>query len=138
MRRDNLHQTLVFVGNVDAEKIPALATVASRVTAAPFTLEFGTTGYWRHNRIVWAAPGAMPPAMTGLVTTLEQALAQAGFTFDQRAYFAHITLLRNARRPAQLPSLQFAWPVREFVLLESARGPRGVAYRVIGRWALTG
>ncbi|MEO7727956.1 MAG: RNA 2',3'-cyclic phosphodiesterase [Burkholderiales bacterium] len=138
MRRDNLHQTLVFVGSVDAEKISALETVAGSIAAAPFTLEFGAAGYWRHNRIVWAAPGAMPPALTGLVTALEQELTQAGFTFDHRSYFPHVTLLRNARMPTHLPSMLFAWPVREFVLLESARGPRGAEYRVVKRWALTG
>jgi hypothetical protein len=41
-------------------------------------------------------------------------------------------LVRDARRPAALPDMALAWPLREFVLVESARGD----YRVIGRWAL--
>ncbi len=138
MQRNNLHQTLVFIGDVEDKIVATLKALASRVAASPFTLEFGITGYWRHNHIVWAAPVAMPPALTGLVMALEQELANAGVTFDRRDYFAHITLLRNARAPAHLPRLHFAWPARDFVLLESARGPRGVEYRVVGRWPLTG
>jgi 2'-5' RNA ligase len=138
MRRDNLHQTLVFVGSVAGEKIAGLKTVAGRLDAAPFTLEFGATGYWRHNRIVWAAPVTPPDALPRLVAALEQGLAQAGIDFDSRPYVAHITLVRDARAPASLPVPRFAWLVRDFALVESGRGPRGAEYRVIARWPLAG
>jgi 2'-5' RNA ligase len=138
MRRDNLHQTLAFVGSVADAKIAGLEAVAGRIQAAPFELEFGITGYWPHNRIVWAAPVTTPAPLTGLVAALEQGLAQSGFDFDRRPYAAHITLVRDARAPGSLPAPRFAWSVLDFVLVESGRGPQGVEYRVVARWPLAG
>ena len=63
MRRENLHQTLVFVGSIAAERIAGLEAAAAAVTVPAFKLEWGTAGYWRHNRIIWAAPDATPPAL---------------------------------------------------------------------------
>jgi 2'-5' RNA ligase len=44
MRRDNLHQTLVFVGSVAAERIAGLEAAAAAITVPAFKLEWGTTG----------------------------------------------------------------------------------------------
>jgi 2'-5' RNA ligase len=138
MPHENLHQTLVFIGSVAAAELAPLERLAGRISAAPFDLAFGSTGYWRHNRIVWAAPVATPPPLTRLVAMLEQALAQSHCAYDNRPYCAHVTLLRDARAPASLPPLEFDWPVRDFALIESGRGPRGAGYRVVNRWPLTG
>jgi 2'-5' RNA ligase len=136
MRRENLHQTLVFVGSVAGERIAELESAASRVNADVFDLEFGVTGYWRHNRILWAAPLATPEPLAKLVSALEHALEKSAVDFDRRPYTAHVTLVRDARAPVALPAPEFTWPVREFVLVESGRGARGVEYRVVARWPL--
>ena len=52
------------------------------------------------------------------------------------AFVPHLTVQRDVRRhiaPAPVPPL--AWPVREFVLIDSDPG-RGTPYEVVGRWAL--
>ena len=49
-----------------------------------------------------------------------------------QAVGARHCVLREARRPETLTEMALEWPVREFVLVESAVG----AYRVIGRWNL--
>ena len=137
-RRDNLHQTLVFLGEVADEKLPRLEAIGNASAAPAFKLDFGVTGYWPHNRIAWAAPNSTPDPLTRLVAMLEQALARAGFDYDRRPYAPHITLVRGARAPASLPALRFAWPVTDFVLVEAARGARGAEYRVVARWPLAG
>ena len=136
MRRDNLHQTLVFIGNIEADRQPAIEAAASAIAANSFELDFGTLGYWRHNRIVWAAPLSTPPALAELVTALEAGLSQAGIGFDSRPYSPHVTLVRDARVRGPLPSLKFAWTLRDFVLIELANDSRGVIYRAIARWPL--
>ncbi len=138
MRRDNLHQTLVFLGAVAREKLPLLEAIADAAAVSAFTLDFGITGYWPHNCIVWAAPNSTPAPLTGLVATLERELARAGFDFDRRPYAPHVTLVRSARTPDSYPALRFDWPVTEFALVESGRGARGVEYRVVARWPLAG
>ena len=136
MRRDNLHQTLVFLGSVAIDRIPELATLAASLRTSAFKLEFGVTGYWRHNRIVWVAPHTTPEPLLALVAELEQGLRQAGFKFDQRPYAPHLTLIRDARAPARLPALTLAWKVAEFALVRSARIEQGSRYEVIARGRL--
>ena len=136
MRRENLHLTLVFLGNVAREKIPQLDVIAGQQSGTAFDLEFGATGYWRHNRLAWAAPHSTPEPLRELVAALEHALRQAGFRLDRRPYAPHMTLIRDARAPATLPPLAFDWPVRDFALLESVRGAQGPAYRILAQWAL--
>ena len=136
MRRENLHLTLVFIGDVAAGRLDDLTSVADAISATPFEFVLDQTGYWRHNRIVWASPLTVPEPLRALVTGIEGGLKQAGFEFDQRPYAPHITLLRDARAPAILPPLDLHWPVRDFVLVESARVARGAEYRVLARWPL--
>jgi 2'-5' RNA ligase len=137
-RRDNLHQTLVFLGEVANEKLSRLEAIARAAAVPAFLLDFGVTGYWPHNRIVWAAPNAAPEPLTSLVAMLEQELTRAGFAYDRRPYAPHITLVRGARSPALLPTLHFGWPVNDCVLVETARGARGAEYRIVAHWPLTG
>ncbi len=134
MRRDNLHLTLVFLGDIARDNIPQLTAIAGSLPWAAFDLEFGTLDYWMDNRIVWAAPSAPPQPLQELVAALESALSGAEFDFDHRPYVPHVTLIRDARPPLVLPLLKFDWPVRDFVLVEAVRDKCGAAYRVLARW----
>ena len=58
---------------------------------------------------------------------------------EERAFAAHVTLLRNASESdlGTLPALEtIAWPVSEFVLVESQLAASGASYRIIDRWPL--
>ncbi len=133
INRDNLHQTLVFLGNVAAERVPQLVALAAKVSVPPFKLEFGITGYWRHNRIVWAAPHATLTPLHTLVEGLGRGLQQAGLHLEDRPYASHVTLIRDARAPAALPLLAFDWPIRDFALVRSVHTLGGSRYEVIAR-----
>jgi len=131
----NIHLTLVFLGNVARALLPRIEALATAVTASRFHLDVGHVEYWRRNRIVWAGVEQCPEALSALVAQLEQALAPAGFRFDQRPYVPHITLLRNARRaPAAGAASAIAWPVAGFSLVESVQRERGRVYEVLRRW----
>ena len=136
MRRENLHQTVVFVGTVADSALPALKAAGASLDLPAFTLQFGRIRYWRHNRIVWAAPLVTPEPLGNLVKALEARIAAAGIDYDHRDYQPHVTLIRDARSPADLTPLDFEWRVRDFTLIESAHDGRGVIYRVIARWPL--
>ena len=138
MRRENVHLTLVFVGDVAVGRLDELKSMAGTISGTPFELVLDQLGYWRHNRIVSASPLTVPSALRELVSSLEGRLKQAGFEFDQRPYAPHITLLRDARAPGVPAPLHLDWPVGDFVLVESAQGPRGAEYRVLARWKLGG
>ena len=132
----NIHQTLVFIGNAEAGRMNDVAGQALAAGIDAFALEFGVTGYWRHNRIVWAAPRATPEPLLRLVDALRRHAGEAGVSIDGRAFAAHVTLIRDARRPAALPSLAFTWEVRDLALIGSAPGERSPRYEVLNRWSL--
>lgn len=136
MRRENLHQTVVFIGDVTASQLEKIKAAGDATVAQPFDLQFGHVRYWRHNRIVWAAPLATPAPLADLVGHLERRLDGAGIKFDRRPYVPHVTLVRDARPPGELAPLHFEWAVRDFALIESARNAGGAVYRPIARWPL--
>ncbi|MCC4116028.1 RNA 2',3'-cyclic phosphodiesterase [Aromatoleum toluclasticum] len=136
MRRDTLHLTLAFIGDIPRERLDALRAAADKVAFAPFTFRVDRIARWRHNHIVWAGASGLPEELESLVTQLNSALADGGFPVERRNFAAHVTLLRNAR--GELPAAELAppieWPVGEFVLVESDPRPEGAQYRVLQSW----
>lgn len=136
MRRDNLHLTLAFLGELAVDRVAAAMAAADGLAGTQgFDLPLDRLGYWQHNRILWA--GGVSPGLTFLAETLAARLRAASFTLETRAFAAHVTLLRDARCEV-VPTLPapLAWPVREFVLAESRPTSAGARYDVIGRWPL--
>jgi 2'-5' RNA ligase len=133
----NIHLTLVFLGNLAAGRIPDLCALAAGVTGPGFELVIDTVNYWRHNRIVWAAPRECPAGLRALVTALERALKAGNVGFDARPYLPHITLLRGARRAPPVQAIEpIRWRVADFVLVQSLSYDRTTVYEVMQRWPL--
>lgn len=140
MRAPNVHLTLVFLGNVAVTRLDELRAVAGSVSGASFSMTLDRLGWWRHNRVAWAAPNETSEELQGLVTQLQEGLRNAGFTFDDRPVFSpHVTLLRNARCEGveMPPLLPLAWAADAFVLVKSVTNDAGATYEVIGRWSLS-
>lgn len=139
MRRDTLHLTLAFIGDIPPSRLADLIAVGDRVRCAGFTLCLDRIAGWRHNRIVWAGASALPAALAALVAELNAGLAVAGFPVEQRKFAAHVTLVRNAR--SEFHAIDIAspieWPVSGFVLVESDRREDGAHYTVMKRWPAT-
>lgn len=135
-RAGNIHLTLVFLGDVAAERTAAVRAAADGANGAACELTLDRVGYWKHNRIAWAGTDTTPPALAALVAALEGRLAAAGFAFDRRPYVPHVTLVRAARAAESPRFRPLAWPCREFVLVQSVRDAQGARYEVIGRWDL--
>lgn len=134
----NLHNTLVFIGNVAEHRLEALCLAAQEVEAERFELRFDLARYWGHNHIVFAAPHSVPPQLAKLVHDLEQHLERHRFRFDRRDYKPHITLLRHARwTDAPLPEMKAVrWPVHDFVLVQSPQQEDDPHYHVLARFPL--
>jgi 2'-5' RNA ligase len=136
VRDEQLHVTLAFLGRVLLERLPELRALADSLSCPGFTLRFDAPGCWPRKRLVWAAPAELPDELTRLAGGLASVLKAAGLEVDDRPYFPHVTLLRDAERHG-LPELGgFEWRVRDFVLVESRLQSTGSTYQVIGRWPL--
>lgn len=138
-RPDTLHLTLVFIGGIDANRLPELLAAAEDIAVPRFEVLFDRTDCWRHNQIAHLGASRMPPALPELVTQLESRLAASAIPFDRRPYVPHVTLLRKAdcnpkmENPAQEP---IRWPAWDFVLVSSSLRSGGALYEQLGRWPL--
>jgi RNA 2',3'-cyclic 3'-phosphodiesterase len=137
---ENIHLTLVFVGEVDIGKLEALRLAADGVSsrnARTFEVVIEEIRYWKHKGIAYATTGRVPRELGELVNALQDALSAAGFSIERRIYKPHITLMRKASCQI-LPQLAdpIAWKAREWVLMKSTQTSNGSVYVPIGRWPL--
>ena len=136
---EDLHMTLVFLGQVADERLRCVYDVADTIRGTAFGLAIDGTGYWPRPRILWAGPSTTPEALSQLVFDLQNALAGCGFEPERRRYKPHITLLRKALHgEAGTIDPPVVWTANGFVLAVSGGGEPGAPrYRVVRRWPLS-
>jgi 2'-5' RNA ligase len=134
---EKVHLTLVFLGELGAQDVDKINAVASAAAAEQFTLMLDRLGYWPRNRVLWVGCQMTPPALGRLVGSLRLGLREAGFAVESRAFQAHLTLARKARRAPRQVMQPIRWPVSDFCLVRSRLEPEGSHYEVLQRWPLT-
>lgn len=141
MRRETIHLTLAFVGDVPESRLPELAQRAAAIRRPDFELHLDRVGFWSHKHLLWAGCAA-PPALLGLVDDLRATLAEAGLPADggRRDFTPHITLLRKLPASVDLPQQRviapFSWPCRGFVLVRSRLSASGPDYQILAEFPL--
>lgn len=147
---ENLHLTLVFLGDLDDAGLEAVHDAFCTVGGAPFDLTLSGTGLFggARPRVAWA--GVAPcPALMALQARIETAARQAGVEPDHRRYTPHVTLARFTPGKADAPRLEHAvvetagfrsgpFPVDHFALYESRLSPKGAHYHELARYPLNG
>lgn len=140
IKPENIHLTLVFVGNVDGSGLGALCDAAEGIAKTrkkPFELIIQEVGCWKHNHIAYAAPRQIPSALNELVGLLRKAIESVGFPTEERIYKPHVTLMRDAKCAGLHWRIEpVAWEVREWLLVKSEQTSEGVVYSPVGRWVL--
>jgi 2'-5' RNA ligase len=135
--RDDLHVTLVFLGNVAAERLACVEQAAAQLRSEPFELHIDQLGYWSGSRILWCAPSTTPEPLVQLVRDLRERLKGCGFKPERRHYAVHITLMRHARpQPPRALEQPISWPVQDFALVASTLGGPPPRCRLLRRWPL--
>jgi 2'-5' RNA ligase len=95
--RENLHLTLVFLGEVSSASLPAVKEAMEEVNVAGFPLQIGGIGcfHQRSGSLYWAGVEASAP-LCALYESLCEALRKRGFAIEKRDYRPHISLVRRA------------------------------------------
>lgn len=134
----NLHVTLAFLGEVDAQRVDELCRIGASLRGPPFALVFDRIGFFRRGGIVHAGVSNVPAPLIELEARARSALDAAGFRIDSRRFVPHVTLMRDARAapPIHAPAVSVMWQVRHIVLVESTRGSNGQVYRPVRRFML--
>ncbi len=133
---DNLHVTLVFLGNVDVETQVLISESAQNISAQSFILNFDHLDYWRKPRILCLTASQQEPKLLALVDALKNACGTCGIKTEERPYKPHITLARKAVSNADVEVGSIVWLAQSFCLAESYSTPDGVHYQILQSWNL--
>ncbi|PZA06685.1 MULTISPECIES: RNA 2',3'-cyclic phosphodiesterase [unclassified Meiothermus] len=139
-RPDQLHVTLMFLGEVDETRLPQLKQVGEEAAAgvASFTARLRGTGFFpeRGSPRVWFAK-AEGAGFGPLAARLRQALPEFA---GAQSFKAHVTLARR-KGPVPRPKplvLDLAFQVHEACLVHSELSSSGPTYQVLERFPLAG
>lgn len=139
-RKETLHLTLAFLGDVDEAKQALLMQAASAIHVAPFTLSLDQVGYWPHNNIAWAGCSSNQQGLLDLANELRQSLAAFGFHAHDAGqdFIPHVTLVRDV--PVGMLHCgstmeRVRWPISGFVLVRSRLSAAGPAYETLSAFS---
>jgi 2'-5' RNA ligase len=149
VEEENLHLTLLFLGEVEDRDLPPLCQAVADCCALhdPFTMSVESVGCFpnpRRPRIVWVGVGAGSAEVVALHDALEPPLMELGcYRREERSYTPHITLgrVRGEHSTSALASAlarQAKWmggetDVRQVRVLSSELTPQGPIYTVLSR-----
>jgi 2'-5' RNA ligase len=151
---ENLHVTLLFLGEVDQREVPAVCHAVADVCKdrPPFTLAVegvSCFGNPRRPRTLWVGVGVGTEDLCALHDALEPPLLDLGcYRREARKFTPHITIGRvTSERPSDALAAALAkharWqagevPVREILVLSSELTHDGPIYTVLSRAKLLG
>jgi 2'-5' RNA ligase len=147
VRRENLHVTLKFIGEVSPEKLESIRGALSAIRSdSPVEIKFRGLGFFpneQYPRVLWAGLDALAnlPSLAG---DIDGALETRGIERERRAFTPHLTLARieppglheKLRAAIQKNSERAFGSVqaREFHLIESKLKPSGAEYATVASY----
>ena len=135
---ENLHLTLLFLGNQPMSQIPQLGQQAARVienmAICPFSIQLDRLGLFPKAKVAWIAPSQPPEPLLQLEAQLRRAVAALGISVEERPYRPHITLLRKATSFPAGTVAPLTLQARALHLYESRSTPDGVRYIQLASW----
>ncbi|OOC55685.1 MULTISPECIES: RNA 2',3'-cyclic phosphodiesterase [Nocardiopsis] len=142
------HLTLVFLGEVGEDRLPALTDALGDEARAHQPLSLSVRGWGTfppgggRSSVLWAGLGGDTEALGALADGLRAAAAGAGLPVEHRPYVPHVTVARSrpARDLADIvralgPLRSRGWRAHEVHLVESRVGKED-RYRTVRTWAL--
>lgn len=133
----NLHLTLIFLGQTEPRRQTCYQSVAARIESPGFSLIFDRLSFFRRTNVVWAGANCVPPTVQNLHRQLRDGLVACGYRPESRAFTPHLTLLRKVKsRPRLASPPPFTWSFTQFCLIASRLSSSGASYEVLNRYPL--
>ncbi|HEV3255574.1 MAG TPA: RNA 2',3'-cyclic phosphodiesterase [Gemmataceae bacterium] len=145
---ENLHVTLLFLGEVDDREVPRVCQIVAAETQkhVAFAMSVEAAGCFpnpRRPRVLWVGIGEGTQPLCALHDALEIPLQDLGYRREERRYTPHVTLGRvKSDRPTDQLAVALArqagWKggeitVRELLVMSSELTPKGPMYTVLSR-----
>jgi 2'-5' RNA ligase len=139
---ENIHLTLVFLGEVAEPTLPSIEHELSKLNFAPFPLKLTSLNTFPRAGVLFAEVEPTRPLLH-LQAKLAATMARCGFTQEDpeaRPYHPHITLARfhgqlrlNKNQQALPPSLQRSFIADTINLYRSNLTPTGSHYEILAQ-----
>lgn len=146
VKRENLHVTVKFLGEIATEQLEELKLAAEAAWAGaggkPFSLGLDRLGAFpspARPRVIWAGSSAPPQEIIRLYEQLERELHSLGFPPEGKPYTPHVTLGRvkggagAGLSGVKLAPFHFVAEARGLTLMESRLDPAGAIYTPLFR-----
>jgi len=134
---ENLHLTLLFLGDIQDELAMAILSGTDTIQCPKFRLKLSRFGSFKRSGVFWLAPDNIPGELITLVNNLSELAVMNNIAVEDRPYRPHMTLARKIKTQIHLESQDFAMQVSKFSLVESKTLPQGAKYSVLKTWPLT-
>lgn len=126
-KEENLHLTLVFLGETSTDRLAQIRGVMDGVAVSPFTVDIRGVGRFRRDRgDIWWMGVEKSGELLELHSMLSGGLARCGFSLRDQKFTPHLTLARevsmedeNARFSDDIPGVSFE--VSRISLMKSER-----------------
>ena len=117
VKHENMHLTLLFLGDTDQEKVSALSQAVDKGIASipPFQVTLGAFGCFpnrRRPRVFWVGFSEGADNLKRVNQALIDQVIPLGWQAEKRAYKPHLTL-GYARNNVNMPPLQTDLPVKK-------------------------
>jgi RNA 2',3'-cyclic 3'-phosphodiesterase len=136
---ENLHLTLVFLGDVAEPTLQHIEQELSKLTFAPFQLKLTSLNTFPRAGVLVAEVEPARPLLH-LQAKVAAAMARCGFAPEAHPYHPHLTLARfhgplrlSQTQRALPPSLQRSFPADTVNLYRSHLTPAGSHYEVLAQ-----
>lgn len=136
VKRENLHLTLAFLGDVDVGKLPELRAAAAELHNPGFEFSLDTLVFWARPGVLVLQPGTVPEALSCLAADIRSAMAVFSAGNNSENYRPHVTLARKAGPARQALGAALLWRASEFCLVSSVTDPGGARYEPLARYHL--
>ncbi len=145
---ENIHLTLVFLGNTPETAIERISQAAREAAQEeePFHMEVGSGGAFpspKNPRILWVGINGAEPLCRIKERLDEKLLERAGIKPEKRKYTPHLTIARVRRRYPRMKTAKLlidenpgfgSFKAESLELIESILQPSGVRYRVLEKF----
>lgn len=97
VKRDNIHITMRFLGDVDKGLVEKLKGLIEDVEFSPFSVELRGVGVFpnlRRPRVIWVGIAEGVEELSRMYSEVESGVTGLGFRSESRGFSPHITLAR--------------------------------------------
>ncbi len=156
VRKEGIHLTLKFLGDVPEEKLEAIYEAVRQACEGrpPFAVTLAGLGCFpnaRRPRVIWVGAQEETGQLVALQRAIDHELAALGFPPERRAFRAHLTLAR-IRKKAERREIEVlgrsvaaydpgevgkVW-VDGVSVIKSVLGPQGATYTQLSKSLLAG